>query len=191
MRSLSGAGRVNRANTFSECVARANFSRVSPPSQPTFTTHLGPGGCSKSTPPPRLHSMLANALLPAQGRRQLERGLGAAGPRESQRAERQGLPGGGVSAARAGAGRSPARRRSAGWGEGCPRGGRRVPRRGAEVALQSPRAWPRTPSRAAEMRRGAGVALLASVLWVAARCQQRGEPGSPSLCGRDGCGTKP
>lgn len=106
--------------------------------------------------------MLANALLPAQGRRQLERGLGAAGPRESQRAESQGLPGGGVSAAPAGAGRGPARRRSAGWGEGCPGGGGecpaaeqrllcRVPARGHGLFLGPPRcaaalasrSWPR------------------------------------------------
>lgn len=64
-------------------------------------------------------------------------------------------------------------------------------------SAESPRAvaafTPDLPERGGEMRDGcAGLALLASLLWVSAQGQQRGEPGSrlgPQAAG--GCGTKP
>lgn len=64
-------------------------------------------------------------------------------------------------------------------------------------SAESPRAvaafTPERPERCGEMRDGgAGLALLASLLWVSAQGQQRGEPVSrlgPQAVG--GCGTKP
>lgn len=65
-------------------------------------------------------------------------------------------------------------------------------------SAESPRAvaafTPDLPERGGEMREGgAGLALLASLLWVSAQGQQRGEPGSRlgPQAAAGGCGTKP
>ena len=74
-------------------------------------------------------------------------------------------------------GRGRARRRSAGV---CPRGRRAAQARAPPSPRARSRLSPRShPSGRDEMRGGgAGLALLASLLWVAAQGQQRGEPGS-------------
>lgn len=81
--------------------------------------------------------------------------------------------GGGSPARAEGGGRGRAPRRSAGV---CPRG-RRAAQSRPRLSLRARSRL--SPERGGEMRDGgAGLALLASLLWVSAQGQQRGEPGS-------------
>lgn len=167
--------------------ARANFSRFSPPSQPlsppTLPHHPQPHparrpGSERVTPP---HP-------PSRGRSEHRAGPAASWSGGSPRVagaelgapRGRGLRGrgrGGAGAAQVGGGvsKGPAGWRPEPGGEGRTRALRRAPARGGAFL---PRAH---ASGGSEMRGGggAGVALLASLLWVAARCQQRGEPRFP------------
>lgn len=155
--------------------AWANFSSFSsfhgPLSPPT--PQLGPCGCSEPTSPTPSHPELGGCLS-------------LAWERWSPRVAAGGSPrppwGWGLPRPRPGLGGAGRR----GGREGCVReaGGREATAPGDAADLccaESPRAWPRLSSRNDDEMRGGGtgVALLASVLWVAARCQQRGEPQSP------------
>lgn len=109
----------------------------------------------------------------------VRRGLGG-GVSERGRSPRGGVSGEGGRVSRAGC------RRWAGPGAAEVGGGVSEGPAGSAVSpsAESPRAvaafTPERPERCGEMRDGgAGLALLASLLWVSAQGQQRGEPGSP------------
>lgn len=198
--------------------ARASLSRFSPPSQPTFSAHtpnsdpgaptpnLGVGGQLKRGPGaagPRRFCRAEHRGLTGGGVSWAGAGVGE-GERGRGGEEREGEESRGKGRRAEGRGGVRGGRRGCVPGAGEAASGRRGSDRlalcgGCPALCRVPRARPRlsSPSHrsgADEMRGGgAGVALLASLLWVAAQCQQRGELRSPAPDpgGRGGCGTKP